>query len=108
MVRETPLERRVREEFQRELLEEFKTPETQDEVRRVVTQTPPEVREQKLQQELQVNPDEEIAEQNTDKRMLTESPELVRNKLRYDGEHLLPDFDKYERKDTRPTWMRGD
>ena len=63
MVRETPLERRVREEFQRELLEEFKTPETQDEVRQVVTQTPPEVREQKLQQELQVNPDEEIAEQ---------------------------------------------
>jgi len=54
LVRETPLERRVREEFQRDLLEEYKTPETQDEVRQVVTQNPPEVREQKLQQELQV------------------------------------------------------
>ena len=106
MVRESELERRTREDFESMLIEEFKKAELQNEVRQVVTQYPKELREKMLDDEMVIAGDEEVAKENTDKRMMTESPILHEDKIKFDGQHLIPDFANFDKTDTRPTWMR--
>tara|TARA_E500000305_G_scaffold93361_1_gene81816 strand:+ start:176 stop:502 length:327 start_codon:yes stop_codon:yes gene_type:complete len=106
LVRESELERRTREDFESALIEEFKKAELQSEVRQVITQYPKDLREKKFDDEMVIAEDEEIAEENTEKRMLTESPMLSENKVKFDGQHLIPDFANFDKTDTRPTWMR--
>ena len=106
MVRESELERRTREDFESMLIEEFKKAELQNEVRQVITQYPKDLRKKKFDDEMAIAEDEEIAKENTDKRMMTESPILYEEKIKFDGQHLIPDFANFDKTDTRPTWMR--
>ena len=106
MVRESELERRTREDFESALIEEFKKAKIQNEVREVVTQYPKDLRKKLFDDEMVIAEDEEIAKENTDKRMMTESPILFEDKIKFDGQHLIPDFANFDKTDTRPTWMR--
>lgn len=98
------------------LTTEMLDPGRQEELRQIVTQSPPSFRQTVEQQELGMDginrneageyeqrgktPDPstlKAALDRVDKRMLRESPSLVTYKLKFKGGQLVPDIDAYKR-----------
>ena len=82
----------VYEEYKKAIAAELSKAELQQELRKGVIEGPSDYKERVESQE--TNPE------TVQKRMLTESPLLKQEKLRYDGQNVVPDFDAHE-KETR-------
>ena len=81
-------EKKVYEAFKNTMKEELANSDYQEELKKAVTEGHEGYRE-KVERE-EDNP--ELVQ----KRMLTESPILVREKLKFDGEKLIPDWEKHK------------
>tara|TARA_R100000988_G_C3980708_1_gene156782 strand:+ start:264 stop:554 length:291 start_codon:yes stop_codon:yes gene_type:complete len=82
-------EKIIYEEWKITIAEELGKAELQRDIRKAVIEGPAEYKERVESQETSADV--------VEKRMLTESPILKQEKLKYDGDNIIPDFDAHEK-----------
>lgn len=105
------MERLVYEEYKKQLEAELSAGEVQQDLQRAIKEGDGDYREAVERSEREVKEDEATLEQElalkdrVDRRMMTESPTLIQNKLRNVGGKIVPDHDAYDRQRRKTKFM---